>query len=256
MEGPSLVLTCEEFSVFFKERVIEASGSARIPFDKITGSYLKNARSWGKHLILEFADVTLRIHFLMFGSYRLDDPRDGREPKLLLEYGDHKVYFYSCAIKELPKGWEKTYDWSIDLMAPEWDAPQALANLRAKAKEQVSDLLMDQQIFSGLGNIMKNEILYNLRMHPETKFAELSPAKQRALVRESESYAWQFYEWKKENVLMKNWKIMRKKICPRCEGPVCKKKTGKLQRWSHFCPHCQPRETTAGRRVDVQAAHV
>jgi endonuclease-8 len=98
---------------------------------------------------------------------------------------------------------------------------------------------MDQNIFSGLGNIMKNEILFNLSMHPRTKVEQLTAARQRALVAEAESYAWRFYEWKKINQLKRNWKIMRKRICPTCGRKVKKQPTGKLQRLSHFCSFCQ-----------------
>jgi endonuclease-8 len=241
MEGPSLVIACEEFASFLRKKIRKVSGTASIPLASIEGSHLIGVRSWGKHFILVFPKTALRIHFLMFGSYRIDDPRENRIPKLLLDYGKSKIYFYSCAIKELTKGWKAEYDWSVDLMSPKWDPSKALKSIRARPNEQVADLLMDQKIFSGLGNIMKNETLFNLRMHPETRVGELTPLRQRALVREAERYAWQFYEWKKQNVLKRNWKIMRKKVCPRCSGKVTKKVTGKLKRWSHFCSRCQLR---------------
>ncbi|MES2854254.1 MAG: zinc finger domain-containing protein [Bdellovibrionota bacterium] len=124
-------------------------------------------------------------------------------------------------------------------MSSEWDADSASAKLNAKPKHQVCDLLMDQTIFSGLGNIMKNEILFILKMHPETKIESLSQKRIREVVRESEAYAWQFYEWKKENILKRNWKVMRKKKCPDCGGKISKRETGKLKRVSHYCPRCQ-----------------
>jgi len=175
----------------------------------------------------------------MFGSYRIDDPRENRTPKLQLDYGNHQIYFYSCAIKSQPADFLKSYDWSVDLMSPKWDAKKARQMVRAQPQAEVCDLLMDQKIFSGLGNIMKNEVLFNLKMHPQTQVQDLSPARVRALVREAESYAWKFYEWKKANVLKRNWQIMRKKKCPECGGKVTKKPTGKLQRLSHFCARCQ-----------------
>ena len=241
MEGPSLVLAREEFRPFLKRKILRATGTASIPLAKIQGSHLLKVESWGKHFLLTFPAFTLRIHFLMFGSYRIDDPRENRVPKLCLDYGDSKIYFYSCAIKVLDPRWRKTYDWSIDLMNPKWDAKRALASVRAKPAEEVGDVLLNQDIFSGLGNIMKNETLFVLRMHPETRVGELTAARQRALVKAAEDYAWQFYEWKKAGVLKRNWKIMRKKVCPVCEGRVTKRLTGKLKRWSHFCARDQKR---------------
>lgn len=239
MEGPSIVIACEELKPFLKKEIRKASGSAKIPLRNLDGSTLKSARSWGKHLLLFFTDVNLRIHFLMFGSYRINDPRENRIPKLKLDYGGSQIYFYSCAIKEQPKGFEKNYDWSVDLMSPKWDAKKALKNLQEKPNAQVCDVLMDQDIFAGLGNIMKNEILFNLRLHPETKVKDLSLSRLKEVAKEAHRYAWQFYEWKKANVLKRNWQVMRKKICPVCGRKIKKKVTGKLKRWSHFCSHCQ-----------------
>ena len=239
MEGPSLVIATEEFKPFLKRKIRSAEGTAKLPFDEIEGTCLTKTRSWGKHFLLFFTKTQLRIHFLMFGSYRIDDPRPDREPKLLLDFGESTIYFYSCAIKAMPKGFEKDYDWSTDLMSEEWDPKAALAKIKEEPKAMVCDVLMDQEIFSGLGNIMKNEILYNLKMHPETRVSDLTPARRRKLVTEAQDYSWRFYDWKKENVLKRNWKIMRKKVCPRCESKVVKAQTGELERWSHYCPRCQ-----------------
>jgi endonuclease VIII len=239
VEGPSLVIACEELNLFKKKKIINADGSAAIPFSRLKGSFLQNAQSWGKHLLLSFTHLHLRIHFLMFGSYRINKPRPNRIPKLRLDYGDQQIFFYSCAIKELETNFKTQYDWSIDLMSSKWDAKKALKAIRAKPKSLVCDLLMDQTIFSGLGNIMKNETLYNLKIHPETKIDQLTPSRQKKLVTEAHAYAWRFYDWKKQNILKRNWKIMRKKKCPLCGGKVTKKHTGKLKRLSHFCPRCQ-----------------
>jgi endonuclease-8 len=239
LEGPSIVIACEELKPFLKRPLVSAKGTVALPLAPFKGGRLLRVRSWGKHLLLIFSHTNLRIHFLMFGSYRIDDPRKNRVPKLLLNYGDSKIYFYSCAIKAQPPGFERDYDWSVDLMSPQWDARQAVARLREKPDRLVCDVLMDQDIFSGLGNIMKNEILFTLHLHPETAVRQLSAPRLRKLVAEAERYAWQFYEWKKANVLKRNWKIMRKKKCPLCHRAVKKRVTGKLQRWSHYCTHCQ-----------------
>jgi endonuclease-8 len=124
-------------------------------------------------------------------------------------------------------------------MSKKWNDLAALKKIRNHPESEAADILMDQNIFSGLGNIMKNETLFRLLMHPEVKIGQLGAPRQRALVREAHAYAWQFYEWKKAHVLKRNWQIMRKKTCPRCGGKVTKKPTGKLKRLSHFCRRCQ-----------------
>ncbi|HRO68823.1 MAG TPA: hypothetical protein PK951_00545 [Chitinophagaceae bacterium] len=37
----------------------------------------------------------------------------------------------------------------------------------------VCDALLDQEIFSGVGNIIKNEVLYRIRVHPESLIGDI-----------------------------------------------------------------------------------
>lgn len=244
MEGPSLVIACEELAPWFGHRVDAVDGAQAKTFGSLRGHEFTEAKSWGKHLLLRFEDVTLRIHFLMFGSYRINDPRENRIPKLELRFGRGTIYFYSCAIRALDRKIEDIYDWTTDLMSPAWDSKKALDAVREIPKTMVCDALMDQTIFAGSGNIIKNEVLFNLELHPEARVGALSAAQQQALVKEVHTYSHQFYEWKKVGQLKRNWRIFRKKVCPRCHVPVKKRPTGKLERFSHYCTSCQLKPKT------------
>ncbi|RZA27058.1 MAG: endonuclease, partial [Proteobacteria bacterium] len=146
MEGPSLVLLTEELKPFYKKKVRKAEGLLLANFPFLKSSTFKSAKSWGKHLILLFDKGQLRIHFLMFGSYRVDQPRD-RDPKLSLKFEGGTVYFYSCAIKEISKADIADYDFTIDLMSDQWDEKKAVKSIRSKPETQLGDILMDQAIF-------------------------------------------------------------------------------------------------------------
>lgn len=248
MEGPSLVIAREEFAPFQGKKVSQVEGKTRIPKENFEGATFKEARSWGKHFLLTFEtgrgkskkDFHIRIHFLMFGSYRIDNPRENRIPMLAYTINERRFYFYSCGIRTLEPAKFKAYDWSIDLMSPKWDHKQAVEHVKSKPETMACDILMDQNIFAGLGNIIKNEVLYRVRLHPEMKIKDLSSKQVRDLVYESHNYSHQFYEWKKINQLKRHWLIMRKKDCPEKHGELIKEPTGKLQRLSHYCPVCQP----------------
>lgn len=241
MEGPSLVIATEEFLPFVGQKIRHAEGAARLDFEEITGQKLKGVSSWGKHFLLLFDGFALRIHFLMFGSYRINNPRENRDPKMLLTFpkGD-KIYFYSCAIKRIDENIEDAYDWSIDIMSKKWKPGKALAKLEAKPQGMVCDVLMDQTIFSGIGNIIKNEVLYNLKLHPEQRVGDLSAEELKALVKAARHYSLQFYKWKKIGQLKRHWQIFRKKDCPYEHGELIKRKTGRGERMSFYCEICQP----------------
>lgn len=239
VEGPSIVIAENELAEFKNQKIVNAQGTARFNWDDFKDKKYLGSTSWGKHLILQFSHLNLRIHFLMFGSYRIDNPRENRIPKMQLSFKNHEVYFYSCAIKEITKAEIKDYDQTINVMSDEWDRLKAAATLASKPDVMVCDILMDQEIFAGVGNIIKNEILYKLKIHPETKLQSLSKPQVKKLSIEAREYSLQFFNWKNMNVLKKNWKIFRKKKCPDCGKAVTKKSTGKLKRISHYCGHCQ-----------------
>jgi endonuclease-8 len=99
-------------------------------------------------------------------------------------------------------------------MADEWNSKAAIKKLKKEPEAFVCDILLDQQIFSGVGNIIKNEVLYRIRVHPLTRIENLPPAKLKALVKEARNYSFDFLKWKKENALSKHWEVYSQKECP------------------------------------------
>lgn len=119
------------------------------------------------------------------------------------------------------------------------EAKNALDTLQQYPEEEIADVLLDQSIFSGVGNIIKNEVLFLVKRKPTTLIKELSPALLRKIVKTAKEFSFQFYEWRKEFVLKKHYKIYRRSICPHCGGKISRKKTGKRGRISFFCAQYQ-----------------
>ncbi len=86
----------------------------------------------------------------------------------------------------------------------------------------VCDALLDQNVFAGVGNIIKNEVLFRIRLHPLSKVGALPPKKLRQLVDEARRYSFDFLEWKRAFVLRKHWLAHTKRTCPRCRIPFVK----------------------------------
>ncbi|MFN8392504.1 MAG: zinc finger domain-containing protein [Bdellovibrionota bacterium] len=240
MEGPSITLFTEEATPFVGKRIVSASGSAKLLEERtLSGERLKALRSWGKHLILVIGESVIRIHFLMFGSYRINAPKAEREPRLELQFINGGVYFYTCAVTLLEQPLDELYDWRVDLMSPEWSSRRVSSLLRGREHELVADLILDQDVFAGAGNIIKNEVLFRLKMSPRTKLGDLNARQRQKLVREVHEYSHLFYTWKKAFELRKHWLIYKKKRCVRCGGPIKIVKVGKLKRRTFWCPNCQ-----------------
>jgi endonuclease-8 len=241
MEGPSIVILKEQVQVFIGKKVLGVEGSSKIDLNRLKEQTVTDFKSWGKHFIICFEQFAVRIHFLMFGSYRINERKDA-VPRLSLQFDTGELNFYSCAIKMLDENPDEIYDWSLDVLSESWNPRKARKTLKANPSMMVCDALLNQDIFAGVGNIIKNEVLFRVGVHPETKIASLPPRKLTALIDEAREYSFDFYHWKKQYVLKKHWLIYTKKKCPRCRIPVIKRHTGETSRRSFFCENCQKGE--------------
>jgi endonuclease VIII len=239
MEGPSLVILKEELKFFKGLKIVQATGRSTIDMTKLVGQPIKQFKSWGKHFLIMLPKHTIRIHFLMFGSYRIDTEKNSLPMLSIKLEGDHEINLYACAIRLIEGNLNEVYDWSSDVMSTKWDPIKARRKLKKLRDVMVCDALLDQNIFSGVGNIIKNEVLFRISVHPESLVQALPPRKLTAMINEARTYSFDFYKWKKTFELKKHWLIFTKKKCPRCGGPSIKKYTGKTKRRSFFCTACQ-----------------
>ena len=124
-------------------------------------------------------------------------------------------------------------------MNDSWDEKKAIAKLKAKKKVLICDALLDQEIFAGVGNIIKNEVLFRVKVHPESIVEKIPAVKIKSIAKEARIYTFQFLEWKKQYVLRQHWLAHTKKTCIRCNLPLVRKHTGIRNRRSFFCTNCQ-----------------
>lgn len=237
-EGPSIIIAREDIIEFKGKKVIDASGLAKIDFDRLENQTLVNIKTWGKHLLLCFKGFTLRVHFMLFGSYLINQ-RKKTNPSLRLTFNDSELNFHTCSVKLLEGSVNDHYDWSADVMNKKWDAKKAADKMKEHPDKMICDTLLEQDIFSGVGNIIKNEVLYRARVHPESLTGKIPKAKINELIKEAQNYSFEFLKHKKAGVLKKNWLAHTKKICKRCDLPIFKEYTGTKKRRSFFCKNCQ-----------------
>jgi endonuclease VIII len=248
MEGPSLYLAQEQLAAFKGKTVRVVSGNTSIDKERLLGKEVKDIFAWGKHLVFQFDEFAIRVHFLLFGTFTAHingtsitgDYKKSREPRLSLEFDNGNINMYNCSIKLIEdKDIKGSYDFSVDIMSNQWDHNQALKNVMSYPDEEISDVLLDQTIFSGVGNIIKNEILSLVKVNPKQKIKAISKEKLIEIIAVTRSFSHQFYEWRKEFKLRVNLKIHRKTTCPHCGEKVIREKTGKRERWAYYCAKCQ-----------------
>ncbi|HZH05997.1 MAG TPA: DNA-formamidopyrimidine glycosylase family protein [Lautropia sp.] len=252
-EGPSIVILREEVSAFTGQKILRAEGNTRVDKTRLVGLRVKAFRSWGKHFLIELPGFSIRIHFLMFGSYTVNERKD-REPRLSLGFRKGELNFYSCALRYIEGKLEDVYDWRGDVLSDHWEPKAARKKLRSMPDTLVCDALLDQDVFGGVGNIIKNEVLFRVRVHPLSTLGALPPPKLRALVEQAREYSFDFLAWKRAYVLRKHWLVHNKQTCPRCEVPLVKAYLGETDRRSFYCERCQKKYGEAAPEVRLAKA--
>ncbi|HEU0136378.1 MAG TPA: DNA-formamidopyrimidine glycosylase family protein [Flavobacterium sp.] len=237
-EGPSIVIFKEAVQDFTSKKIIAVGGNTKIEKERLNNEVVVAFKSWGKHFLICFDKFTVRVHFLLFGSYRINERKES-PARLSLQFDEGEINLYACSVQFIEGDLDEQYDWAADVMSEEWDAGNAGNKLAAVPGMMVCDALLEQDIFAGVGNIIKNEVLYRIHVHPESLVGQLPPERLVEMIDEARIYSFQFLEWKKAYELKKHWLAHAKKTCTRCNLPLIKKQTGVKKRRSFYCENCQ-----------------
>jgi endonuclease-8 len=239
-EGPSIVIAREELAPFSGKKILLASGNTKADLSQIQNKKVIAIRSWGKHLLICLPDIFIRIHLMMFGSYRINGTKPV-QPRLSLKFSKGEVNFYNCSVRIEQGSPDDYYDWAADVMSDSWAPAKTKKSLLKFQASTIADALLNQEIFSGVGNIIKNEVLFRTRTHPLSRVGHIPSRKLTQIVNEARGYSFDFYEWKKVFQLRKHWLVYKKKTCPRCDLPLCRQYLGTTKRLTFFCSNCQIR---------------
>jgi endonuclease VIII len=248
MEGPSLHLAAEQLQPFAGRRIETVSGNSRIGIDRLAGRDVKEIFSWGKHLVLQFDTFALRVHFMLWGTFAATvdgasvtgDYRRSGQPRLVLSFPNGEITIWAASVRFVEDAAARSaYDFSADVMSDEWNPRAALRKLKTFPRAEIADVLLDQAIFAGVGNIIKNEVLFRTRLSPFAKVGRIPDRRLRAVAAEARAFSFRFLELRRLFALRKNLEIYGRSVCPRCGGTVTRKVHGQRARRSFFCARCQ-----------------
>ena len=147
---------------------------------RLRGEIVSAAEARGKHHLLRFeSGRVLHSHLRMVGVWRLLDrrPRDVPQLTLCLRVGGRYATLYRCQeIRLLEPGAPLPLGVRTlgpDLLDPDCDGGAALVQgaRRVEPSRQVGEVVMDQRVVSGIGNVFKSEALF-LAGSPEPEPAD------------------------------------------------------------------------------------
>ena len=236
-EGPSLVILKEKICFLKGKKILAASGYADIYYSEIENKKITDIKTWGKHLFICFKDINIEIHLRLFGSYLINERKPKINSKLRLEFATDELNFYVTDVKLVND--LSVFDWQADVMSGDWNIANAKMKLKQIPETKICDALMDQNIFSGVGNIIKNELLWRAKLHPEKLIKDISAPKLTALLKDAAVFSFEFLKYKNAGTLLKHYHAYQKKICSRCKSAIVKEDMGKGKRGTYYCPKCQ-----------------
>jgi endonuclease-8 len=153
----------------------------------LTGRCVVDVQALGKHLLIELdGGVVLRTHLGMYGAwhrYRVGEPWRKRASRAsLVLWVDDRVLvcFNAKELQCLTTGSFRWRDWRGHLGPDLIDAVIDYAAIPVRARALLSaetpavDLLLDQRVASGIGNVYKSELLFIHRVHPLRPLGDLS----------------------------------------------------------------------------------
>jgi endonuclease-8 len=234
----------------------------------IIGRTVESVESRGKWLLFHFSDnLILVTHMVMHGSWhiyrrgeRWQRPRKQMRIVITTErfeavaFEVHVAQFHTMRSLErytlLPK-------LGPDLLKPSFTQDEAAMRIRAHPEEEVANVLLNQQVMAGIGNVFKSEICFACSIHPFRRIATLTAEEIQCLldtarkqlsanVLESSTdgpvtYSGPRRTRQTSDAGARLWVYGRAgRPCRRCGAAILMRKQGIGARSTYWCPECQP----------------
>jgi len=163
----------------------------------LRGQTVEQVESRGKWLLIHFSGGgTLATHMLMSGSWHIYRPGERwQQPRInmriVIENGDYCAVGFRVPVAKMLKPHElaratRMPSPAIDVLSEHFDVNEVLRRLLTCAHEEVGDVLLQQEVMAGVGNVFKSEVCFVTHINPFSKVASLTEAQVRALIAESQ----------------------------------------------------------------------
>ena len=174
-EGHTLRRLADDLTAAFAgrpARVSSPQGRFAADAEVLDGAPLLGADSAGKHLFVEFAgDRFIHIHLGLIGKLDLlptPAPPPVGQVRLRLQnettYADLRGAI-QCDLVGRERVEAVTASLGPDPLRADADPAAAWARIR-RSQRPIGDLLLDQGVIAGVGNVYRAEVLFRHRMHP------------------------------------------------------------------------------------------
>lgn len=226
----------------------------------IAGRIIERVVPIGKHLIIEFSGgLHLRTHLRMNGSWHIYRPgerwmkrRDAM--RLVIETDDFVAVGFDIPVAEFLDDRAVVRQEDLRRIGPDtlgerFDVDDVVARMRARDDSEIANVLLNQRVIAGIGNIYKSETLFICRINPFSQVSDLSDETlktisntARKILQHSAAVDRPARHHTGSLDSAKNlWVYGRRgEPCRRCGTLIEYRKQGSDVRGTYWCPRCQP----------------
>jgi endonuclease VIII len=255
------------------ESVMPGLAGPAIP-ERLRGRQIESVRAHGKWLVIHLSgDLGLLTHMRMHGSWHVYRPgerwqRSRAGLRILIEADAFVAVAFEVPVAELLTGQALARHPALlalgpDLLDETFDAQEAARRIREQGRRPINEVLLDQRVLAGVGNVFKSEVLFAVAINPLAPAGLLDDAQLSAIVSTARRLlranvqeetgrtrlTWTGYRRTtgRADPRAALWVYGRTgQGCRRCGTPIVAAKQGADARLTFWCPQCQggPRSTT------------
>jgi endonuclease-8 len=260
-EGDTIFRTAESLRRWLGGREVTAARCTRSGVDaaRLVGTTVEAVDARAKHLLMRFSgDLVLHTHMRMTGSWHVYPTgerwrKPAHQARFVVETGPRLAVCFNAPVVELLTPAAERAHGSLRRLGPDVLAPAPIAATelhrrtaaRAGASPTVGELLLDQQVISGIGNIYRCESLFLCRVDPHLATGDVpapvleqlvatatrlmaANARTTAIARSFDGAPEQPWVYKRSG-----------RSCRRCGATVQREVFGRQARALYWCPGCQ-----------------
>jgi endonuclease-8 len=250
-EGDSLHRAARRLAALVGERLEVETPHPRAQAERVAeqldGRRLESVEAVGKNIVLRFeGGVVLRSHLRMSGRWAVrprGEARAGR-PWLVLRGSRAEGVLWNGPVLELHTRALARLGPDVLAEPPDFDAMLARMS-RAEGTRPFGETLQDQTLVAGIGNMWMAESLWQARLSPWARLADVAEADRRRALATAAALMRAAVDAGREPRKHVHGRAGRP--CPRCGTPIRSRGQGDANRTVYWCPACQPRPAQDGR---------
>lgn len=145
----------------------------------LAGRTIDAVTSRGKHLLMAFSgDLILHTHMRMHGSWHIYRPGERwrarrHDMRIIVSTSEYVAVGFNIPVAEFLTAAGLAHHDQIqalgpDLADPGFDRDEVRRRMRTRGDETIEEVLLNQRVLSGIGNVLKSEVLFVARVNPFT----------------------------------------------------------------------------------------